>query len=199
MRNTVPVALVSAICLVRLTAAAPQGSKPAAGVRRIRRTSRRSFIRTAPACHRPGEIAPMSLLTYDEPGPARRRSATKSVKGACRRGTRTRRPERSKTNAGSTEEKEDPARWAPAARRRATRRTCRRRRSIPKGWTIGKPDVVFEMQEDYKVPAEDGCTTSTSTFRRTSPNRSTSRRSRCARQPQGRAPRAGEIPSRSRT
>ena len=24
----------------------------------------------------------------------------------------------------------------------------------PDGWTIGKPDVVFEMQEEYKVPAE---------------------------------------------
>ena len=39
------------------------------------------------------------------------------------------------------------------ARRRATTRTCRRRRTFAEGWTIGKPDVVFTMTEDFKIPA----------------------------------------------
>ena len=39
------------------------------------------------------------------------------------------------------------------ARRRATPRTCRPAPTYPDGWTIGKPDVVLEMQEEYKVPA----------------------------------------------
>ena len=57
-----------------------------------------------------------------------------------------------RTRADRRREEDAPRLGRPAARRRATRRTCRRRRSMPKAGAIGKPDVVLEMQEDVQGP-----------------------------------------------
>ena len=40
-----------------------------------------------------------------------------------------------------------------AARPRATRRICKPPPMFAEGWRIGTPDAIFEMQEDYPVPA----------------------------------------------
>ena len=41
------------------------------------------------SCHRPGEIAPMSFLTYRARGRGRRRSSWQCSRKRCRRGSRT--------------------------------------------------------------------------------------------------------------
>ena len=106
-------------------------------------------------CHRPGQVAPFSLLTYDDanrhsgmireavaerrmpPWHADPDSATSLTTAACLR--RTARP----FWRG----------WIRALRSAIPRRFLRRA-GFPEGWTIGKPDAVFEIPEPYYVPAQ---------------------------------------------
>jgi hypothetical protein len=105
-------------------------------------------------CHRPGEAAPMSLLTYEQARPwaAAIAEAVKLRKmppwhaeephGAFRNDRRLSSAEidtlvawaRSGAPAG------DPAQAPPP-------------KTFVEGWTIGKPDVVIDMGADYKVPS----------------------------------------------
>ena len=66
MRNTVPVALVSAICLGALVAAAPQGPTTSGGVPTYTKDVAPILFKNCTGCHRLGEIGPMSLLTYED-------------------------------------------------------------------------------------------------------------------------------------
>ena len=49
------------------------------------------IFKNCAGCHRPGEIAPMSLLTYEEARPWAKAIRDEVGDGTCRRGTRTRR------------------------------------------------------------------------------------------------------------
>jgi mono/diheme cytochrome c family protein len=113
------------------------------------------FFRNCTNCHRPGEIAPMSLLTFKDARPWAKSIATQVAKGAMppwhadpahgaflndRRLTDAEKDTIVKwTNSGAPEG--NPADM-PAAPAYATE------------WTIGKPDAIFSMQEDYPIPAE---------------------------------------------
>lgn len=107
------------------------------------------------SCHRPGQVGPFSLRTYDE---ARKHAAMihevvdnrrmppwhadpRYGKFANDRGLTPR--ERATLLAWVEQGSPlgDPAKL-PAAK------------SFPEGWTIGTPDAVFEMAETYTVPAQ---------------------------------------------
>jgi hypothetical protein len=106
-------------------------------------------------CHRPGEIAPMSLLTYQEARPwaksIRERVAERSM------------PPWSAdpkyghwANDPSLSQKEIDAivAWVNAGAPKGDDRDLPPAPKFTDGWTIGQPDVVFEMQEEYTVPAD---------------------------------------------
>jgi hypothetical protein len=106
------------------------------------------------SCHRPGHIAPMSLLTYTEARPWAR-----SIAAAVRSGAMPPwhadpaighfRNERRLTDA----EKATILKWADAGAPEGDPTDLPAAPTYVDGWTIGEPDAVLAMQEDYPIPA----------------------------------------------
>lgn len=105
-------------------------------------------------CHRPGEIGPMSLLTYKDARPW-----AKSI--AARVGAGTMPPWHADPATGeflndrrlSGAEQETLLQWAAAAAPEGDPAALPAPPHYTEGWTIGEPDVVLPMQEDYPIPA----------------------------------------------
>ena len=106
------------------------------------------------SCHRPGEIAPMSLLTYENARPWARAIREQVALGnmppwhaAAPRGTF------SNDRRLSEQDKDTLIRWADAG---APKGDSKDLPPIPKfveGWEIGTPDAVISMPKDFEVPA----------------------------------------------
>ena len=106
-------------------------------------------------CHRPGESAPMSLLTYADARPWARAMSRRVTEGSmppwhADAPTGTFENERGL----SADEKAVIARWADAGAPEGNPADLPARPTFVEGWSIGKPDAVFEMAEDYAVPAK---------------------------------------------
>jgi monoamine oxidase len=105
-------------------------------------------------CHRPGEVAPMSLLTYAEARPYTRAIAAQVSRGAMP-------PWHADPAYGAflndrrltDREKDIIVRWVNAGAPEGTTADMPPRPVYADGWTIGRPDAVFELPEDYPVPA----------------------------------------------
>jgi peroxiredoxin len=105
-------------------------------------------------CHRPGQIGPMSLLTYDDA------SAWSEM---IREVIQERRmppwhadPRHGKfSNDRSLPEPDRKAllAWIDQGCPKGDPRDLPPPRTFVQGWSIGKPDVIFEMKESYEVPA----------------------------------------------
>jgi hypothetical protein len=106
-------------------------------------------------CHRPGEIAPMSLLTYEDARPY-----AKAIRDEVGEGHMP--PWHADAPAGTFEnerrltdaEKKTLLAWVAGGAPKGNPKDLPPAPKYPEGWTIGKPDIVLEMQEDYKIPAE---------------------------------------------
>jgi hypothetical protein len=106
-------------------------------------------------CHRPGEIAPMSLLTYNDARPW-----AKSIKEAVL--THKMPPwfadphvgkfanDRSLTQA----EINTLVGWVDGGAKPGEAKDAPAPLSFAEGWTIGKPDTVLDTGVDFKVPAK---------------------------------------------
>src|SRR3954464_1655214 len=68
MRLVGPV-IVGAAMSVALTAAAPQAPGPTTSIPTYTKDVAPILFKNCTSCHRPGEIGPMSLLTYDDVRP----------------------------------------------------------------------------------------------------------------------------------
>jgi len=105
-------------------------------------------------CHRPGEIGPMSLLTYKETRPW-----AKSI--AARVAAASMPPWHADPSIGefvndrrlSAAEKETIAKWVAAGAPEGDTKDLPAQPRYAEGWTIGQPDVVLPMQEDYPIPS----------------------------------------------
>jgi len=105
-------------------------------------------------CHRPGEFAPMSLLTYADARPWAR-----SIHDHVTRGTMP--PWHADAAYGRfanerrlTEvEKDTIVRWLAAGAPQGDPRDLPVAPRHADGWTIGQPDVILSMQEEYPIPA----------------------------------------------
>jgi len=105
-------------------------------------------------CHRPGEIAPMSLISYQEVRPWARAITRKIAEGSmppwhADAPTGTFSNERKLT----VEEKATLEKWAAAGAPEGDPAELKPAPTFADGWRIGKPDAIFEMQEDYPVAA----------------------------------------------
>ena len=106
-------------------------------------------------CHRPGEIAPMSLLTYEDVRPW-----AKAIRDEVTDGTMppwhadaphgTFLNERGLTAA----EKATLTKWANGGAPKGDPNDMPAVPAFPEGWVVGTPDAVFEMTEPYTLPAD---------------------------------------------
>ena len=106
------------------------------------------------SCHRPGEIAPMSLLTYEQARPYARSIRQRIELGAMP-------PWHAEAPAGTfsnerrltAAEKETMVRWAANGAPQGDPKDLPSPPTFPEGWTIGTPDAVISMVQPYEVPA----------------------------------------------
>jgi hypothetical protein len=106
------------------------------------------------SCHRPGEIGPMSLQTYQEARPWAKSIATRVANGSMPPWhadsshiafTNDRRL--------SDADKATILKWASNGAPEGNPQDLPAPPKYVDGWSIGTPDVVFAMSEDYPVPA----------------------------------------------
>jgi hypothetical protein len=106
------------------------------------------------SCHRPGEVAPMSLLTYQETRPW-----AKAIRAAGLSGKMP--PWHADPRYGKFSndlslapgEKETLAAWVDSGAHEGNPADAPKPRAFVPGWKIPKPDIVFEMPEEFDVPA----------------------------------------------
>jgi hypothetical protein len=107
------------------------------------------------SCHRPGQVAPFPLLTYDD---ARKHSAMIQEVIDNRRMP----PWHADPHFGhfvndrslSPTERATLLAWVEQGSPLGDPKDLPPPRAFPEGWTIGKPDVVFEIPQPYYVPAQ---------------------------------------------
>src|SRR6202451_4378528 len=109
--------------------------------------------RNCQTCHRPGEVAPMSLLTYTEARPW-----AKAIKAAVV--TQKMPPWFADAKVGhfsnerklSTAEIATLASWADNGAPEGDAKDKPAALSFPEGWNL-KPDMIVEMPNEFHVPA----------------------------------------------
>ena len=105
-------------------------------------------------CHRPGEVAPMPLLRYQDARPW-----AKAIRAAVVSGKMP--PWSPDPHYGKFSndlslapgEKEKIVSWIDAGAPEGNLSDAPAPRQFPEGWNIPQPDVVFELPEPYEVPA----------------------------------------------
>jgi hypothetical protein len=143
MKTTV-FAIVLGMTAASAQAATPTFSKDVAPI----------FYRNCTNCHRPGEIAPMSLLTYADARPWVRSIATRVANN-------TMPPWHADPSHGeflndrrlSQSEKDTILAWAREGAPEGDLKDLPPQPKYAEGWLMGQPDVVLAMQEDYPIPA----------------------------------------------
>jgi mono/diheme cytochrome c family protein len=113
------------------------------------------FFSKCAACHRPGEIAPMSLLTYKDARPWARSIKEKVVNrdmppwhadpqhGAFKNDRRL-----------SDKEIATISAWVDGGAVEGSARDLPPTPQFTDGWQIGQPDIVLSMAKEFNVPAE---------------------------------------------
>jgi hypothetical protein len=112
------------------------------------------FYKNCTNCHRPGEIAPMSLLTYAAARPYARSIGQRISNGSMP-------PWHADPAHGefandrrlSDADKTTILKWVAAGAPEGNAADLPAPPVYPNGWTIGTPDAIFAMQEDYPVPS----------------------------------------------
>ncbi|MBI3209409.1 MAG: thiol-disulfide isomerase, partial [Candidatus Solibacter usitatus] len=105
-------------------------------------------------CHRPGEAAPMSFLTYEQTRPWAK--AIKTAVASKKMPPWFADPKHGKwSNDRSLAEKEIATlvNWADAGAPEGNKKKTLAPVNFVEGWGIGKPDLVVQMPTDFDVPA----------------------------------------------
>jgi Copper type II ascorbate-dependent monooxygenase, C-terminal domain len=113
------------------------------------------FYKNCVECHRPGEIAPMSLMTYKEVRPWAKSIREKVIK-------REMPPWHADPAHGewtndkrlTQKEIDTIVAWIGGGAKEGDPKDLPPLPQFAKGWQIGEPDIVFQMPEEYSVPAE---------------------------------------------
>ncbi|HSO74324.1 MAG TPA: DUF3471 domain-containing protein [Blastocatellia bacterium] len=149
----VAVSLALFICLVASTSIQASDAKKSAPVTFSKDVAPILFKNCAD-CHRPGELAPMSLLSFKEARPWARSIREKVV-------SRVMPPWHADEKYGkfgndkrlSQQEIDTIAAWVDQGAKEGNPRDLPPAPTYADGWKIGKPDVVLTMQEEYTLAA----------------------------------------------
>ncbi|MCU1386035.1 MAG: hypothetical protein JWL71_4732 [Acidobacteria bacterium] len=152
--TTKQVALALCAVAVATVSMAGQSATPAASAPTFNHEVAPILYKNCTNCHRPGEIAPMSLLTYKDARPWAKSIATQVGKG-------TMPPWHADPAHGqflndrrlSDADKATLVSWASGGAPEGKPGDLPAAPSYDGGWTIGTPDAIFSMNEDYPIPA----------------------------------------------
>ncbi len=112
------------------------------------------FYTNCTSCHRPGEIGPMPLVTYQDARPWAKSIAAKVASGAMP-------PWHADPSHGEfvndrrlrNADKETILQWANNGAPEGNPNDLPAAPRYADGWQIGEPDAVFALREDYPIPA----------------------------------------------
>jgi hypothetical protein len=113
------------------------------------------MFKNCTSCHRTGEIAPMSLLTYKEARPWARAIREKVL-------SREMPPWHADPQHGewandrrmSQQEIDTLVRWVDTGAKEGDPKDLPPTPKFASGWQIGEPELIFRMPEEFTVPAE---------------------------------------------
>ena len=113
------------------------------------------FYKSCVECHRPTMFAPMSLVTYDDARPWARSIKQRVV-------ARSMPPWGADAPHGvfkndpslTADEIDTIARWVDGGAPKGDEKDLPAAPQFADGWTIGKPDAIFTMDEEFQIPAE---------------------------------------------
>jgi hypothetical protein len=106
------------------------------------------------SCHRPGEVAPMSLLNYREVRPWASAIRDKVMTRAMPPWHADRQHGKFRNDTSLTQPEIDTiVAWVNGGAREGDQAALPPLPKFPEGWQIGTPDAVFEMAAEYDVPA----------------------------------------------
>ncbi len=142
--------LLFAILSLRLEAGSPGAATPT-----FHKDIEPILQKRCQSCHRDGEAAPMPLLTYEQARPW-----AKAIRAAVFTGKMP--PWQADPHYGKFSndlslapgEKEKLIAWVDAGAKEGDPADAPKPIAFPEGWRIPKPDVVFEMPEEFEVPAK---------------------------------------------
>jgi hypothetical protein len=150
---------VSALCLiVALGVAAPNAQTSSAqgkpGTPTYSKDVAPILYKNCASCHRPGEMGPMPLLTFQQVRPYAAAVNRRVQDGSmppwhAEAAVGTFHNERRLTEA----EKDTIARWLAGGSPQGDPNELPPAPSFAEGWVIGQPDVVLTMQKEFEVPA----------------------------------------------
>jgi len=157
MTKTLASVAALGVCAAALSAPALRAQTPSAPTPTFSKDVAPILYKSCTNCHRPGQLAPMSLLTYAEARPWAKSIATQVGKG-------TMPPWHADPSHGewlndrhlSDREKTMLVAWATGGAPEGNQADLPPAPKFESDWMIGVPDAVFSMQEDYPVPAQGG-------------------------------------------
>jgi hypothetical protein len=145
MRRLVALAVVALAPTTLFAASPPTFTKDVAPI----------LYNSCVSCHRPGEVAPMSLISYEDVRPwaksIRLKVASREMPpwGADPRFGKFR-----DDRSLSDDQIETIARWVDAGAPKGRDADLPAVPTFATGWSHGEPDVIIEMPVDFQVPAE---------------------------------------------
>jgi mono/diheme cytochrome c family protein len=154
MRNNLVVVVAPAIVLAALAGGRTEAQQTTANAPTFAKDVAPILYKHCVSCHRPGEAAPMALLTYEQARPYARAIAAAVA-------NRTMPPWHAEAPAGtfhnerilSDAERQTLVAWATGGAVNGDPKEMPAPPTFVDGWSLGKPDLVLEMQEDYSIPA----------------------------------------------
>jgi mono/diheme cytochrome c family protein len=113
------------------------------------------FFDRCVSCHRDGNVAPMSLMSYTETRPWIKSIREKVLAHAMPPWTADPAYGHFLNDRELTQAQIDTIKtWVDTGAKEGSPEDLPPTPQFPKGWNIGQPDQVFEMAEEYTVPAE---------------------------------------------
>jgi hypothetical protein len=154
LRTSLALAFFVAVCFIVLPIGSANDSGKGANAVTFNRHVAPIIYKHCAECHRPGELAPMSLLTFKDARPWARSIREKVV-------TRQMPPWHADANYGhfsndtrlSQQEVDTITAWVDSGAKEGNAKDLPRLPEFTTGWKIGKPDIVLTMPEEYTVEA----------------------------------------------